>query len=192
MTQEVCIEYKRGKLIGKEGNLWLVDTGDTIIKSPHEPVTHKFPEGYYLHKDKTISIRHDTAWFRDGALTPVYKYTDSSKPPFGSNHLVEKDVAALEKVESPFLAEEEIEKIVGEFWEKKRPLETKISEAEKQLRELREELAVIKKEEKEALSLCEHQWQLQQEDEDESGNSIKEFQCLCCDLEHTQRSWRLF
>lgn len=185
----VFVEFKKGELVGRDGDLWLVDTGDAIVKSKYEPVTHKFPEGWYIKAGKPVLVKHYTAWVRDGALVPIYNYVDHSTPPFGSNCMHEHEVEKLATTECPYLPDGEIEQIADEHDEKIAPLYRAVRDAETALQEAR-------KARRDALSKCQHKWGKRGEEEPTSHNGlghgyVQAWECETCGTEFNQHYTKL-
>ena len=185
----VFIERNKGEMVGRDGELWLVDTGKAIIKSKYEPVTHKFSEGWYVKDRKPVLVKPYTAWAREGVLVPIYQYYDYSRPPFGSNCLYESELEKLEATGCPYLSDEEVDRISDEHYAAIRPLREALKAAT-------EAVSAAERAKRDALKLCMHDWQKSGDEESTGGNFLGQgctqlWECAKCGTEYTSHYTKL-
>lgn len=196
----VLVEYAQGTYKGEEDGFYLVDTGKEIKKSMLRPVVHELPEGYYKNQRGTVLevTHHPVAWARENArgalvLQPVYHYRDHSRPPFGSDLVLEPELETWAPVENPFMHEAQVEAVLREHepqllahHEAVRAAEAELDKAKAARRELQNEI-------NDKLKLCPHEWEKDGDEEEVSeGRSWRqEWTCTICGKSHTQSYSRL-
>lgn len=156
-------------------------TEQTITYEPLPVDGWKYKEGALIKKEnKFFTLKHYTVYVNNNVA--VYAYTAVGVTRFDDGMVYESDVEERYEfvVDSPFLSEEEIEKLNDRLYKETSPTKEKIKNFEEEIKNLEQEVS-DKEKEFDVRGKCCHKWELDYEEEINEGKTTeKAYSCSVC------------